>query len=277
MTAFIQSNEHYCNPELLNRINSGLMKMGKSTDAITIDDVMGVDEFHVKGAKATHELMKLLQPKAGSRLIDLGSGLGGPARRFAKTTGCHVTGVDLSDDYCLVAQQLSLWLGLDDKTDFIKGNVTELVEHENSHYDGAYSIHVAMNIEDRTAFYREASRVLKSGARFVSYDLILTSENSEVSYPMPWASKAENSFLKTESEMLNELTLAGFTIESTHDDSPQALEFLRESIAKIQQEGPAPLSLATVLGPVMQQALPNLMRQIATGNLRVLAVSAINH
>ena len=153
--------------------------------------------------------------------------------------------------------------------------MTELTGHESNSYDGAYSIHVAMNIEDRKAFYSEAARVLKSGARFVMYDITLASENEEVIYPMPWASGAEQSFLKTESQMLTELEGAGFIIESTHDDSKQALEFLQAGIAKIQQEGPPPLSLANVLGSVMQQALPNLTQHIAARKLRVLTVSAI--
>jgi len=275
MTTSMKSDKHYCNSELIDQISSGLKQMGKSTHALTIDDFMGVDEFHVKGAKATHELIKLLQPKADSKLIDLGSGLGGPARRFADITGCHVTGVDLSGDFCSAAQQLSQWIGMDDNTDFIQGSVTDLAEHHNNHYDGAYSIHVAMNIEDRHAFYSEAARVLKSGARFVNYDIVLANGHEDVSFPMPWSHDAESSFLKTETQMLLDLEQAGFTIESTHDDSSHALEFLQTTLAKVQQEGPAPLSLVTVIGPVARQALPNLTQHIAAGKLRVLTVSAI--
>ncbi len=275
MVTSIKTSEHYSNPELINRIKLGLQKMGKSAETVTLDDLVSVDEFHVRGPMATQEIIKLLQPQANARLIDLGSGLGGPARRFAATVGCHVTGVDLSSDYCHAARELSQWLNLDSKTDFVQENVTELTGQEDSRYDGAFSIHVAMNIEDRNAFYTQAARVLKTGARFVMYDLILGSEDAEVKYPMPWAIDATDSFLRTETQMLVELEQAGFSIESTRDDSPQALEFLKAGIEKMQQNTPPPLSLATILGPVAQQVFPNLAQNFMAGSLRVLAVSAI--
>jgi len=275
MVTSIKSNDHYCSPDLINRITSGLQKMGKSAETVTMDNLVSVDEFHVRGPMATQEIIKLLQPQANARLIDLGSGLGGPARRFAATVGCHVTGIDLSSDYCHAARKLSKWLNLDNKTDFIQGSVTELAGQENNSFDGAFSIHVAMNIQDRNAFYTEAARVLKSGARFVTYDLILSSEDAEVIYPQPWAVDAADSFLMTETQMLAELEQAGFAIESTRDDSPQALEFLKTAIAKMQQSTPPPLSLATILGPIAQQVIPNLAQNFKAGSLRVLAVSAI--
>jgi len=275
MVTSSKSSEHYCNPDLIDRITSGLQKMGKSTDTVTMEDLVGVDEFHLRGPTATQELIKLLQPQANSRLIDLGSGLGGPARRFAATAGCHVTGVDLSSDYCHAARELSKWLDLDSKTDFVQGSVTELAEQQDGSYDGALSIHVAMNIKDRNAFYTQAARVLKTAARFVMYDLILSSEDAQVKYPQPWAIDAADSFLVTETQMLAELEQAGFSIESTRDDSPQALEFLQAGIARMQEGGPPPLSLATVLGPVVQQIIPNLTQNFIAGSLRVLAVSAI--
>ena len=275
MVTSIKSSEHYCSPDLMNRITSGLQKMGKSAETVTMDDLVSVDEFHVRGPMATQEIIKLLQPQANARLIDLGSGLGGPARRFAATVGCHVTGVDLSSDYCHAARELSRWLNLDSKTDFIQGSVTELAGQEDSSYDGAYSIHVAMNIQDRNAFYTQAARVLKKGARFVMYDLILSSEDAEVKYPQPWAIDAADSFLKTETQMLADLKQAGFSIESTRDDSPQALEFLKALTTKMQQSSQPALSLATVLGPVVQKIIPKLAQNFMTDSLRVLAVSAI--
>ncbi len=275
MVTSSKSSEHYCNPDLINRISSGLQKMGKSAETVTMEDLVGVDEFHVRGAMATQDVIKLLQPQANAHLIDLGSGLGGPARRFAATVGCHVTGVDLSADYCHAARELSEWLNLDSKTDFVQGSVTELAGHEDSRYDGAFSIHVAMNIQDRNTFYTQTARVLKTGARFVMYDLILSRDDADVKYPQPWAIDAADSFLMTETQMLAELEQAGFSIESTRDDSPQALEFLKASVAKMQQSGPPPLSLAIVLGPVVRQILPNLVQNFMAGSLRVLAVSAI--
>ena len=155
MSTPTKSNKHYSNPDLISHITAGLQSIGISPETVTMDDLVSVDEFHVRGAMATQEIINLLQPQSNARLIDLGSGLGGPARRVAATTGCHVTGVDLSADYCYAARNISQWLDLDDKTDFIQASVTDLAGIQDNSFDGAFSIHLAMNIKDRNAFYSE--------------------------------------------------------------------------------------------------------------------------
>lgn len=275
MTTETKNNDHYLCPDLISRIAAGLQMQGKSTDNLSIDDLAAVDEFHLRGPMATNDIIELLQPKADSHLIDLGSGLGGPARRFAAAIGCRVTGVDLSEDYCAAARELSRWLDLDGKTNFVHGDVTRLVGHDNAIYDGAFSIHVGMNIPDRSTFYQEACRVLKNEARFVLYDIVIKQENVTVKYPQPWALQASDSHLVTETQMVSALKKAGLSIETVRDDTSLAIEFLQTSITKAQQlDKPSPLSLGTLLGPVFKEILPNLAENLLTQNLRLVAVTA---
>jgi len=279
MNTDIQNNDHYKSPDLISHIKVGLKKLGISSKNVSIDDLAAVDEFHLRGPMATKDIIELLQPDVDSHLIDLGSGLGGPARRFATSVGCHVTGVDLSQDYCDAAKELSHWVNLGDKTKFVRGNVTHLEDHSDASYDGAFSVHVGMNIQDRSAFYREAFRVLKNETRFVLYDIVLSHKNATVKYPQPWALQASDSFLLTEQQMVAELEQAGFSIETVRDDTSLAIEFLRANIARAQQhDGPLPLSLGTILGPVVKQIFPTLAENLTTNNLRLIAVSVTkNH
>jgi len=275
MNASNQNSDHYDCPDLISQIKTDLLKLGKSSKNVSIDDLATVDEFHLRGPMATKDIIELLQAKADSHLIDLGSGLGGPARRIAVSVGCRVTGVDLSQDYCEAAKELSHWVELDHKTNFVHGSVTHLEGHRSASYDGAFSIHVGMNILDRGAFYREAFRVLKSNTRFVLYDIVLSQENAIVKYPQPWALQASDSFLLTEQQMVSELEQAGFSIESVLDDTTLAIEFLQSSLIKAQQfDGPVPLSLGIVLGPVVKQIMPILAENLAAKRLRLIAVSA---
>ena len=62
MSTSSKSSDHYCSPDLIDRITSGLQKMGKSVATVTMDDLVGVDEFHVRGPMATREIVKLLDP-----------------------------------------------------------------------------------------------------------------------------------------------------------------------------------------------------------------------
>jgi SAM-dependent methyltransferase len=103
---------HYRTAALLDRILAGLREAGKDPGAPTVDDLAPADEFHSLGRVATKDLAELAALKSGTRVLDVGSGLGGPARFLAVTYGCDVTGVDLMPEFCAVASELSRRTGL---------------------------------------------------------------------------------------------------------------------------------------------------------------------
>ncbi len=104
--------EHYAAPNLIERIDQALVAAGKSPDSLQLADLTPIDEFHLRGPMATDELIEFLDVNPGNRVLDVGSGLGGPARRLADATGCHVTGVDLSENFCAAGNELSRRVGL---------------------------------------------------------------------------------------------------------------------------------------------------------------------
>ncbi len=87
------SNEikmHYASPGLYERIVHGLEAIGKSPASADLEDLAALDEFHLRGLAATREHIELLDVGEDPHVLDVGSGLGGPARRLAKATGCRV-------------------------------------------------------------------------------------------------------------------------------------------------------------------------------------------
>src|SRR6185503_18468830 len=124
MSEDIQS--HYSQGGLLERILAGLKSLGKDVAALTHEDLAPADEFHSNGRAATRALAELARIPAGSRVLDVGSGLGGPARFLAATCGCDVTGIDLTPEFCAVANELTRLTNLDDRTRFQVGNALEL-------------------------------------------------------------------------------------------------------------------------------------------------------
>jgi hypothetical protein len=88
-------DRHYGRGGLLGRILAALAEAEKDIERLTIDDLAPVDEFHSRRRLATEELARMLAPTAADHVIDIGSGLGGPARYLAVTYGCRVSGVDL--------------------------------------------------------------------------------------------------------------------------------------------------------------------------------------
>ncbi len=258
---------HYASPGLYERIVQGLEAIGKSPATVDLDDLAAVDEFHLRGPEATQELIEILDVTADSHVLDVGAGLGGPARRLAKASGGRVTGIDLSEDYCSVGNKLTGWLGLSERVRLEAGDATRLERFAPSSFDAGWTIHVGMNIEDKGSLYASVARVLKPGAPFVLFD-ILSAGAEEPQYPAPWAATPEQSFLATADEMSAHLERAGFSIIKSKDQTSQALVFLDETIARMKKlGGPPPLGLQLVLGPTFKEIIASLRLNLAERRL----------
>ena len=199
---------HYSeNLELADVITQSLRNAGKDLNKLTTTDLAMVDEFHIRGRKATLELAAKMNRNADSRVLDIGSGLGGPARTLAETYGCRVTGIDLTQrcSNCNVD-----WVGLGELTSFKQGDATSL-PFDSKTFDAAMTIHVAMNIAAKDMMYLEARRVVGPGGAFAVYD-VLQGEGGEVLYPVPWARDPSISHLATPDQMKSLLGGAGFKV-----------------------------------------------------------------
>ncbi len=265
----MMSNEikmHYASPGLFERIVQGLETIGKSSASLDLDDLAPLDEFHLRGPAATRELIEILDVDENSHVLDVGSGLGGPARRLAKVTGCRVTGIDLSEDYCAVGNTLTSWLDLSERVRLESGDATNLEQFAPSSFDAAWSIHVGMNIEDKGSLYASVAQVLKPGAPFALFD-ILASGTEEPQYPAPWAATPGQSFLASADEMSAHLERAGFSVLDIRDQTSKALTFVDESIAQTKSGGVPPLGLHLVLGPVFSEIIAGVRRNLSEGRL----------
>ena len=255
--------------DLADAIAERLRAAGKDVSALTTADLGAIDEFHIRGRKATLELAAELGLTAKSHVLDIGSGLGGPARTLAETYGCRVSGIDLTPAFCAAATALSSWVGLAEKVDFAVGNATELAFPDAS-FDAAITIHVAMNIAAKDRMYAEAHRVLKPGARFGVYD-VLQGEGGDVLYPVPWAREPSISHVATPAEMTGLLTAAGFKIISTVDSTEEGQLWFEAMAARIKQGGAPPLTFRTFLGDDFAQMTQNQVRNLRERRIRTVS------
>lgn len=253
---------------LVAAISSALDGAGVDRAALRPTDLAPVDEFHIRGRAATLEIIEALDLTADSHVLDLGSGLGGPARTLAEVTGCTVTGVDLTPEFCEVATALSEWTGLSDRTRFQMGDATA-TGLPDAAMDAAMTVHVAMNIPDKHALYAEAFRVLRPGGTFVVYD-VLQGEGGEVHYPVPWADDSSTSFPATLEDMRGLLPAAGFNVVSEVDSSDESLAWFQHMRAKIQREGPPPVTFATFLGDSFAEMTANQVANLAERRIRTV-------
>lgn len=253
---------------LVAAIGAALDAAGMDRSALRPADLAPVDEFHIRGRAASVEIIDALALTADAHVLDLGSGLGGPARTLVELTGCTVTGVDLTPEFCEVATALSEWTGLSDRTAFQVGDATATGLPDQS-VDAAMTVHVAMNIADKPALYAEAFRVLRPGGRFVVYD-VLQGEGGDVHYPVPWASDPSTSFLATPEEMREMLPAAGFEVVSEVDSSDESLVWFQQVRARIERDGPPPVTFATFLGTAFGQMAANQVANLAERRIRTV-------
>ena len=147
--------EHYTRCDLTEAIREALQQVGKDPAHLQPAELAAVDEFHIRGRQATLELASRIKPTPADRVLDIGSGLGGASRALAATYGCHVTGIDLTEEYCRTARELAEWVGLGDRVTYQQADALDLPFPDGS-FDIAWTQHVAMNIPDKATLYRYA-------------------------------------------------------------------------------------------------------------------------
>jgi SAM-dependent methyltransferase len=264
---------HYSRGNLLSRLNAALRADGVDPNHPTIDALAPYDQFHGRGLDATVEMAEAMPARASDHLLDIGSGIGGPARYFATRFGCRITGVDLTPEFCDVARHLTHLMGLDDTVAFDVGDALKLPFAPES-FDGAYSINVSMNIADKAGFYRAIHRLLKPGGWLLLSE-IATGHGGDPDFPTPWASGPGSSFLATPEQTRKGLQDAGFDIVRFESTREAALAYGARARALVERgEKPPHRAVALIHGEVAKDAMANSARALADGRIEPIEILA---
>jgi ubiquinone/menaquinone biosynthesis C-methylase UbiE len=256
---------HYGSAGLTERLRTTLAVLGPENQRLTPAQLAGLDQFHTRGLAATVELAEMTGIAPTMTVLDVGSGLGGPARFLAAARGCAVVGVDLSEPFVEAARYLTERTGQEAQVSFRAGSALDLPFGEET-FEAVLLQHVAMNIADRARLYGEIRRVLKPGGRFATFDIV--SSGPEPHYPLPWAPSPTTSVLLTAEATRAAVEKAGFRVLAWRDDTEAGKAWL----AELRSAGPPPPpNLGAVMGPDILQAIQNLGRSLIEGRLGVLS------
>ena len=256
--------DHYRATGLTERLKTALAALGPEDQLLTPQQLAPLDQFHTRGLAATAELAELAQISADTLVLDVGAGIGGPARFLAATYGCRVTGIDVSGAFVEAARYLAERTGQGGQVSFETASALEL-PFEDGRFDVALLQHVAMNIADRARLYREIRRVLGSGGRLATFDVV--SGSAEPHYPVPWARTPATSFLLTAAQTRAAIEAAGFRTLTWRDDTAAAKAW----IGQLRASGPPPSpNLSVVMGPDFGQLAAGLARNLMEGRLGIL-------
>ncbi|MBS1865853.1 MAG: class I SAM-dependent methyltransferase, partial [Acidobacteria bacterium] len=264
--------DHYTRGQLEDSILQALARAGKDVRNLKHDDLAVLDEFHIGGREATQDLAAQMDLRPGLRLLDVGSGIGGPARYFAAEQACKVTGIDLTEEFVQVARSLTHRTNLDNSVEFFHGSALAL-PFEPATFDRAYTIHACMNIKDKPLLFREVRRVLKPGGLFAIFDLMRIGEGP-IRYPVPWAPTEETSFVAHVNDYSEALSAAGFQVTHERRRGAFALEFMQRVMARVAQSGPPVLGLHLLMGEQTKLMLSNVNAMVQEGVLEPVELVA---
>jgi SAM-dependent methyltransferase len=227
------------------------------------DDRDLVDQFHAGGPEAVDRTLAALDAAPGQTVLDVGSGLGGPARQLAQRAGCTVLGVDVTAEYVRAARDLTRLAGLADCVRFV---CTDLAALDEDGFAGAYTMHVQMNVPDKKAFYSEIARRLHPEGRLAVFE-VCRAGTAEATLPLPWSLDGSDSHLVAADELRDAIETSGFTTLDWVDETAWTLEWFDRAAARLSSSPPR-ASLVALLhdGPTRMM---NFLAAIRSGAVSI--------
>lgn len=255
--------DHWGKGDVYGLIVSALNKASKPLERLTVEDLAPVDHFHARGFPATVELADRLPIKAGQHIVDIGCGLGGPARYLAKRFQCTVSGVDITQPFVEAANMLTKLVRMEGQVKIEHGDGQRL-PYSNACFDGGYTQHVTMNVPDRARFFAEAYRVLKPGAFFALTEHGLGRKGNP-HYPVPWSADGSGAYLVTLMETRAFMEEVGFEHIVAEDTGVKYAAGYKVMMERAETGTLPPLGIHILLGETWLQKIRNAARNIEEG------------
>jgi MPBQ/MSBQ methyltransferase len=262
---------YYDGPELLDGLLASITAAGLDPAHLEIDDLAPLDEFHALGRPATLALARVAGVTAGARVLDVGAGIGGPARFLASRYGARVTALDATPRFCRVAEELTRRTGLADRVEVVHGDALELAFGDGV-FDLAWTQAVSQNVADKRRFIDEMRRVVVPGGRVAMFEIV-TGPGGELEFPVPWADSPEQSRLVTAAELRATIEDAGLAIREWREGE-DVLKAIGDAAVS---EPPAPPSHTLDLGLLMpdyETRMAAMSRNVADRRVTLVQVVA---
>ena len=253
-------SDHWGTGDVFARIMEAMQAAGINPDTVTVEQLAPVDHFHARGFPATVDLADALPIRAGDRLVDIGCGLGGPARYLAKRFQCRVDGIDITAPFVEAANKLSALVGMDDVVVCRHGDGQKL-PYGDQEFDGGYTQHVTMNVPHRDVFFGEAYRVLRPGAVFALTEHGL-GEVGDPHHPVPWSEDGSGAYLMRPADTVAALRNAGFTNIEVTDTGEKYLQGYQAAIERAEKGDTPVFGTHILLGKLAPQIVRNAGRNI---------------
>ncbi|MDP9368205.1 MAG: class I SAM-dependent methyltransferase [Chloroflexota bacterium] len=259
---------HYTAGDLGEKILASLRAAGKNTDALQVEDLAQIDQLHSGGAHATRTLIGRASMQPGMRVLDVGGGLGGPARLIAHDAACTVTVLDLSEEFCRVGEMLTARVGLTGRVTFQHGSALDIPFPDGA-FDWVWTQHSTMNIVEKERLYREIYRVLRPGGSLAMQEM-MAGPVQPIHFPVPWARDPSISFLWPPAKIRASLTEIGFREAEWVDEREAVLANLPAPASGQPETGSPAVAAQVLFGPQLLEMVQNVGRNLREDRLALV-------
>ena len=269
----IHSNidDHYGGVDVCARIFEALENAGRDLEALTAEDLTPFDQFHGGGIASTRDLADFSGIRDGFTVVDVGCGIGGPARTLAAEFGCRVIGIDLTREFVRAARVLTEKLAMTAYCEFHHGSATAL-PLDDACAEAAWSQNMMMNVENKAAFFSEVVRILKPGGLF-AFEAVLAGDGRPIHLPTFWASRPEINFLVSLDEVRKLLDDAGLERVAFEETTHQVIATSRKRNAVIKAHDPTQLTIKVIVSDDVETKMQNALSNNEEG--RTITVKGV--
>jgi sarcosine/dimethylglycine N-methyltransferase len=265
-TADVQA--HWTRRGVLARIDAALAELGHDPQNLIPQILATVEHLHSGGLATTRDQAERIALTEDSRVLDVGCGIGGPARYLAHTYGCRVDGIDLTPELIETGRVLTKRCKLTDRVALRLGNALEL-PYSDQTFDVVWCQNVTMNIADKAGLLAGVYRVLKPGGLFTSTEYSV-GPGGDIIFPVPWAYDPSINFLDSEDVMRGQFRTAGFRILEWKNYSTEVIEHYERS----RSAPPNELTMQVVLGDDTSERQANSRRNLIEERLIYWMITA---
>ena len=218
----------------LDRIARGLAAQGIGPgDPIRPEQLFALDQWHYHGTEAIAAAARALGLGPQSHVLDIGAGVGGPARYLAYTTGCHVTALELQPELHAIGVDLTHRSGLADRVTHLCGDALA-APLPDAGFGAAVSFLAIVHIPDRPQLFERLARALRSGGQCYIEDLCMHApfapHDREDARRVVYANS-----LTSQADYAKDLRAAGFSDVVTTDLTPDWAPYAAEQLAAWHQ------------------------------------------
>ncbi|MDD2927804.1 MAG: methyltransferase domain-containing protein [Candidatus Omnitrophica bacterium] len=218
----------YCHPErIYNELDATGYKEGIPLKAA---DLSSFDQYHYLGTDTIDEAIGSLKIDSGKKIIEIGSGIGGPARYLAEKTGCQVTALELQPDLNQIASSLTERCNLSGSVNHLCGDILKFPEKDGN-FDAAVSWLAFLHIPDRAALLKKCCNILKPGGKIFIEDFCKRGEFDRQELRI-LSEDVQCPYLPTAGEYRNQLIENGFTKIELTDKTACWNSFVKERMGK---------------------------------------------